>query len=78
MVFFCGSTVKWVGVLRPVFALLRWCLLGEFAIGELCAGECAKTIDGIFYTCPKCHLHYCFTCSYYTRWKCPKCGERLA
>jgi predicted RNA-binding Zn-ribbon protein involved in translation (DUF1610 family) len=49
----------------------------HFVIGEPCAAECHKTIDGICYTCPKCGSHYCYTCSYYTRWKCPKCGERL-
>ena len=49
----------------------------KHAIGQLCAGECAKTIDGISYTCPKCGVHYCYTCSYYARWKCIKCGTQL-
>ena len=51
--------------------------MGEFAIGEICAGECAKVINGICYTCPKCEEHYCFTCAYYLGWKCPKCKEKL-
>lgn len=50
----------------------------KFAIGKPCAGECHKTINGISYVCPKCEVHYCFACSYYTRWKCAKCGEKLA
>lgn len=47
------------------------------SFGQPCQ-ECEQTINGVGYTCVKCGVHYCYTCSYYARWKCPKCGQQLA